>query len=459
MKQKEALDILKLGYNVFLTGAPGSGKTHVLRAYISYLKEKGIEVGITAPTGIAANHLGGITLHSWSGIGIHEDLSESMLARLQKRAYLVRRIRRTKVLIIDEVSMVSSTMLDSVDTICRTIHNNNKPFGGIQVVISGDFFQLPPVTNDGARKELVFQTKIWRELDLKVCYLSTQYRQVDETFLTILNEIRNNSISSDSIKKLSSRLYSPLEEYPVLPRLYTHNDNVDTINDHELSQLPGPTYQYVMTSTGSDRLIDALKKSALASEIIRLKIGAMVMFVKNNKKRGYVNGSLGWVVGFGKKNYPMVRLYSGKVITALPETWTIEEEGRVRARLKQVPLKLSWAMTIHKSQGMNLDAAEIDLGRPFAAGMGYVALSRVRNLDGVRLLGLNRKALEVPHSILKLDARLKQKSLETSQYLKNLDWLPKQSQQMVFSRRLRTKKRVGSLARTQLALPMFEDYQ
>ncbi|KKR39213.1 MAG: AAA ATPase [Parcubacteria group bacterium GW2011_GWF2_40_10] len=155
MKQKDALKILKAGKNVYLTGAAGSGKTHVLNEYISYLKNRGARAAVTASTGIAATHIGGVTIHSWSGAGIKDDLNDEDIERLIQKEYLYKKFEKTKVLIIDEVSMLSSRLFDSVERVCRAMKRSEEPFGGMQVVLSGDFFQLPPITKEGGNADFI----------------------------------------------------------------------------------------------------------------------------------------------------------------------------------------------------------------------------------------------------------------------------------------------------------------
>ena len=298
MTQIEALELLKLGYNVYLTGSAGSGKTHVLNQYIHFVKKQGGVVGITASTGVAATQLNGLTLNSWAGIGIKQHLSDREIEELLKRTYLRTRIAETNVLIIDEISMLPAHTLDLVDQMCRAVKNNDEAFGGIQVVLCGDFFQLPPVTKEAPPK-FVYRSKVWRELGLRVCYLKREYRQSDQEFLTILQEIRRNRVSNNSIKRLAGRLYQPLDT--VSTRLYTHNTNVDAINQQELNKLPGALFTFHMETSGNERLAEVMRKNSLAPAELRLKQGAQVMFVKNNFDKGYVNGTLGKVGDFDDK--------------------------------------------------------------------------------------------------------------------------------------------------------------
>ena len=198
MRQKEALDILKLGKNVYLTGAAGSGKTHVLNEYISYLHKHRVPVGITASTGVAATHIGGTTIHSWAGIGIDSELSDYDIEKLTKKAYLKKRIMGVHVLIIDEVSMLDAERLDLVDRVCRMFREPFVPFGGLQVVLSGDLFQLPPISRAGEEDiEFVDASRAWNDLDLHVCYLNEQHRQGDTAYLSVLNAIRDQKVTEE----------------------------------------------------------------------------------------------------------------------------------------------------------------------------------------------------------------------------------------------------------------------
>src|SRR3989344_2160833 len=213
MTQKEALDILKTGRSVFLTGAAGSGKTYVLREYIEYLKELDANIGITASTGIAATHMGGITIYSRSGIGIKDHLSKSEIQEIAEKKHVVKKIAKTSVLIIDEISMLHHFRLDFIDKIIRTIKNSQEPFGGMQVIFCGDFFQLSPVSKFGEPESLfVYHSETWKNLGLKICYLSEQHRQNDSEFLEVLNTIRENRVSEKTKSILQTR-FSPKSDF------------------------------------------------------------------------------------------------------------------------------------------------------------------------------------------------------------------------------------------------------
>lgn len=409
MNQKTAFEILKRGRNVFLTGAAGSGKTHLLNQYIRHLKSQNIGVAVTASTGIAATHMGGITIHSWCGMGIKDKITEQDLRKLSRNYRVQRRMDKTRVLIIDEISMLHARQLDNADQICRHMKSEPfLPFGGLQVVLCGDFFQLPPVQrNRDEKAKFAFESNAWRKSDIQICYLDEQYRQKDRQILDLLNDIRGADISEKTWKIVLSCENQEIAGDIKPIRLFTHNIDVDLVNSAELQKIKERPMGYAMRSDGNKKMIELLKQGCLAPEKLVLKKGARVIFVKNNLDEGYVNGTVGEVVGFDYENkFPVVRTTKGKKIIASPAMWEIEENNKVLARIKQIPLRLAWAITVHKSQGMSLDAAEIDLGKSFEYGMGYVALSRVRTLGGIKLLGINEMALAINEEIYELDKEL-----------------------------------------------------
>ena len=432
MKQSTALDILKLGNNVFLTGPAGSGKTYLLNQYIQYLKDKKIAVAVTASTGIASTHMNGQTIHSWSGMGIKDVFTEADFSNLNKRSFYKRRIKKAKVLIIDEISMLHSHQLDIVSSICKRFKDPFFPFGGLQVILCGDFFQLPPVAEYGTKARFVNESRAWQEMNPMVCYLEEQHRQEDEQMLKILGDIRSRACDTDTMGLILSRENKTIKSNIVATQLYTHNVNADAINDFELGKIKEEPKIFKMTSTGVDNLVDTLKRGCLASETLVLKKGAVVMFVKNNFEKGFVNGTLGKVVDFGEGGLPIVKTLKGKTITAVPEKWSIEENDVPLASVTQVPLRLAWAITVHKSQGMTLDAVEMDLSKSFEHGMGYVALSRVRSLDGIKLLGINEMALEVNPAVCDLDKELETISDVNSEEVSSMDRLEKKKKQKKF---------------------------
>ena len=406
MTQDEALAILKTGLNVFLTGEPGSGKTHTINRYVEWLRERGVEPAVTASTGIAATHINGMTIHSWSGIGIKRDVNDYDIEMIQSREKTAKRIIDTKVLIIDEISMLDAATLASVDNVLRTLRRRpmmaEQPFGGLQIIFVGDFFQLPPVqshvrptrSNMGTQEGFfAFEASAWQEANPIICYLSEQHRQEDGDFLDLLSAMRRGAITPQHRTRIKSRI-GIVPKNSVATRLYTHNENVDRINQESLAKVEGERRIYEMTSRGARALVESLKNNCLSPETLELKVGASVMFTRNNFDSGYVNGTLGTVIDFSALGLPLVQTKHG-TMTAEAETWEVMDGNRVLASISQIPLRLAWAITVHKSQGMSLDAAIIDLSQAFEYGQGYVALSRVRTLAGLYLEGFNERALEM----------------------------------------------------------------
>jgi len=416
VNQEQALAVLKSGANVFLTGSAGTGKTYVLNKYIQYLKARKVPVSITASTGIAATHLQGTTIHAWSGIGIKDSLSLRNLRDLRQKKYLKKHIEKTKVLIIDEISMLHKKQFDLVNEVLQFFRENEKAFGGIQVVLCGDFFQLPPIGSSGEtnRDKFSFMSQSWLNANLSICYLTDQFRHTDSELNDVLNEIRKGSVTERSIGLLQSSKELMDAEEPT--RLYTHNMDVDRINTAHITEIKGRKKIFKAKVKGNLKLAETVKRSIMAPETLELKKDAKVMFVKNNYEKGYLNGSLGKVVRYNDEGYPVIQLNNGYEITAEPEDWRIEDEtGKLLVSYAQVPLRLAWAITVHKSQGMTLDSAVMDLSKTFEKGQGYVALSRVKSLDGLQLIGFNTTALEVDGLALKADLRFQELSNETEE--------------------------------------------
>ena len=454
MTQDEALTILKTGANVFLTGEPGSGKTHTINTYVAYLHSCGVEPSITASTGIAATHIGGMTIHSWSGLGVLNQLTPYDLDTISSNRKVMERVGNAKVLIIDEISMLSAQLLVFIDAVCREVRKGmphaEDPFGGLQTILVGDFFQLPPVVSNlecrtssfghsrgggnpdsddvptpdfnsgilpsppfqggdrrgGSHSNFAFISPAWRKAAPLVCYLSEQHRQDDPAFLEFLGAVRRGKVEERHRALLRTRYAKSAHES--ITKLYSHNADVDHINTAELSKLSGQPKVFVMTGSGPDPLVLALKRGCLSPEVLSLKIGARVMFTKNDVAGRFVNGTIGTITEFAKETgTPVVKTDFGRTLLAEPLEWNIQDGGRILARISQVPLRLAWAITVHKSQGMSLDAAHMDLSDAFEYGQGYVALSRIRTLKGLSLAGLNARALEVHPLIREQDTHFR----------------------------------------------------
>lgn len=423
MNQSQALEILKSGANVFLTGEPGSGKTYVVNKYVEYLRSHDIAPAITASTGIAATHIGGMTIHSWSGIGIKSRLSKGELKNIAGNDYVDKRISAAKVLIIDEISMLPPETLLNIEAICREVKGNARPFGGLQIVLVGDFFQLPPVVKksydefsqdnllDEIPMRFAYDSPVWQAAEFVTCYLGEQYRQDDGELSSILTKIRQNSFDQLSLDIIKQRKIESHQAPESAPKLYSHNLDVDRINDEMLAKIPSKASHFPMLTSGRRTLVETMKKGCLSPENLFLKIGAAVMFTKNNQKEHFVNGTLGTVCGFDdESDLPVVKTRDGRRITVSPADWTVEENGAVKGRLTQLPLRLAWAITVHKSQGISLDEAVIDLSRVFEFGQGYVAISRVRRLTGLHILGWNTKAFQVDPEVSARDEKFRSES-------------------------------------------------
>ena len=426
MKQETALKLMKAGENVFLTGSAGAGKTYTLNQYINYLKVRKVPVAITASTGIAATHMNGMTIHTWAGIGIKDTLSDDDLKRMKERKYLKEHLENAQVLIIDEISMLHAKQLNLVNQVLKYFKESDEAFGGIQVIAAGDFFQLPPVGKNGEqnRDKFCFMSNAWVEAKFRVCYLTEQHRQDDSALNDILNAIRAQDIQQQHIQALNETRDQDIGE--TFTRLYTHNMDVDSINFQHLNAIDGTDHQFVAVTDGNEKLIETLKSSVRAPDELTLKKHAKVMFVKNNFDMGYINGSLGEVIGFEEDDelgmLPKVKMTDGTTLLVAPETWSVDNEGgKTIASLQQVPLRLAWAITIHKSQGMTLEAAEINLSHTFEKGQGYVALSRLKSITGLRLLGFNDQALELDSLAIKADRRFQELSNEAIEHYLEAD--------------------------------------
>lgn len=299
MRQTEALAILNAGANVFLTGAPGAGKTYVLNEFIRQARADGASVAVTASTGIASTHINGQTIHSWSGVGVATALSASLLKLIKSRRK--RKIQATDILVIDEVSMLHAWLFDMVDQVCREVRRDPRPFGGIQVVLSGDFFQLPPVSVSGRNRDLIAPTPefiasreryarvglnpegfiteslVWPELNPVICYLTEQHRQDTGELLTVLTDIREGDVTQSDRDVLVTRLGKLPEPGQVAVHLFPVNRQADNLNDMRLNQIMLDPHEFHAETAGPANLVDRLKKNMLAPERLILKEGAAVM--------------------------------------------------------------------------------------------------------------------------------------------------------------------------------------
>lgn len=408
MTQQKALEILKTGVNVFLTGEPGAGKTYTVNQFIEWCHENNKRVAVTASTGIAATHINGTTIHSFCAMGIKDTILPSDLSGIMSKDYAVDQMNNADVLIIDEISMLAAHQIDNIDMILRKVRGNGfEPFGGLQVIFVGDFYQLPPVPsrNPAIVTKFAFEALAWKDANLTICYLTEQHRQSDTVFLDLLSSIRNGTINEGHI----GTVMACRENEKQSTVLFTHNFDVDRMNVEELAKVKGDERIFKMMDSGTGYVVDLLKKQCMSPEILKLKVGAVVMFTRNNFEAGYVNGTLGKVTGYDEDTgMPVVQTWDGQTITAQYAEWSVDDTHHW---ISQVPLRLAWAITVHKSQGMSLDGATIDLGKCFEAGQGYVALSRVRQLSGIHLKGLSKMAFKVHAAVVEKDKEFRSLSL------------------------------------------------
>ncbi len=380
---------LDSGRNVFLTGMAGTGKSTLLRGLI---EERGDVVTITAATGIAALNVGGITVHRWSGmlLGPRADQSDAeYFKQLQKdHRFSVRagfdRVRDCEVLVIDEISMLSGRTLQFLDFLCRALRRRDEPFGGIQIVATGDFLQLPPVRkNPAVPYDWAFLTKAWRDAAFAVIHLTKIHRQDEPDFTQALSAFRQGEIRGSDAATLHRRVVT----FPDgnITRLYTHNVQVDKWNAYRLAELEGESRIFDAKLTGPEDQQQFLIKNLLTPQQLELKCGARVMFTVNSAEGGFVNGQTGIVLSWGSHHIVVGSV--GREIPVAPFQWRYDERDPRSATFAQFPLRLSYALTIHKSQGLTLDSAYVDVRAAREPGQAYVALSRVRTLAGLHLKG------------------------------------------------------------------------
>ena len=379
--------LVQQGRNVLLTGQAGTGKSTLLRNEIDADDE---EVAITASTGIAALNIGGSTLHRWSGMMLgpkrgedpRDHLRELMRDKRQSVRAGMDRIRACRMLVLDEVSMLSGITLEFFDLLCRTVRRDDAPFGGIQVIATGDYLQLPPVRiNPSEPYDWAFQTEAWQRANFAVIYLTKVHRQDEPQFLAALGEFRQGRLNAENSALLASRVvHFPNAD---TPRLFTHNTQVDKWNAYRLSCIGGTEVVYQARTNGPDHQIQFLRNNLLTPEHLVLKPGARVMFTVNKPDLGFVNGQTGTVILCGREE--VLVDCNGLPIRVAPYEWRFDSRDKHSATFVQIPLRLAFSLTIHKAQGLTLDSAYIDVRAAREPGQAYVALSRVRTLAGLNL--------------------------------------------------------------------------
>jgi ATP-dependent DNA helicase PIF1 len=423
--QQSAFNAIMEGKSIFLTGPGGTGKSFLIKEVYDKLSSPSHSVSLTAMTGCAALllHSKAKTLHSWSGIGLGTDVVPLLVGKIKKSRRTLLRWMKTDTLVIDEVSMMTPELFEKLEEIARKIRRDERPFGGLQLIMVGDFFQLPPVSK--GETAFVFESPLWTSMGLTTHALTEIVRQKNPEFQAILNEARTGSLTKASLKVLRRRMdldYKSLEIQPSM--LFTRRGEVDSINATHLKKLQTEKKTYKATTTFNpitqtrgftktspevEAAVQALDKVASYSVELTLAVGAQVMLL-NNKTNGLVNGSRGVVVGFERPPnnedlsgakvqakdqdtlFPLVKFKNGTQLIEYHD-WELQEFPGVKRQ--QIPLKLAYAITIHKAQGATLDCALIDVGgRTFEYGQAYTALSRVKDMESLYIHDLAPEAFK-----------------------------------------------------------------
>ncbi len=389
------IDRFKKGQNLFITGQAGVGKTYLLNSFLDWLEEGKYHYGLAGSTGVAAINIGGTTLHRMFGINRANSIEEFEKLIKFEPYIKVNHKRKMKelincdVIIIDEISMVGSKLLELLDYVLRKACKNNKAFGGKQVVFSGDFLQLPPV-----RDSYAFESLVWKEMKFVMIHLTQVHRQSDKHFIDILTKLRVGECDDEVWEFINERITD--EEVDLsATKLYSKNISVDLENETMLDSIDGEERVYVAKTSGNTSDIDLLKKNINAIEHMKLKKGVKVMTLANSEDLTYVNGSVGVVTKLSD-SYVIVKFENGIEEVIEPWTWNIlNNEGEETASYTQLPLRLAYAITIHKSQGMSIDGELfIDCKGISSPGQFYVAISRVRDWKKLKIVNFDQKYIK-----------------------------------------------------------------
>lgn len=405
------------GDNIFITGPGGCGKTYLIKEIVKHGKKNQKKIHVCALTGCAAVLLecNARTLHSWSGIGLASDTIEKIVERVVRNVKKKQNWLYVEVLIIDEVSMLSLKLFKILDLIGRKVKKNDKPFGGIQLIFSGDFYQLPPIGNeeDFESTNFCFEAENWEQIFGIPCFLNTNFRQKDLVYNKILNQIRIGKIYSSSCKKLISCINKNTDKEMAPPViLLPKRNDVDLINKTEYNKISEKEYEFKISLFNNlcekenckpdekEFELQYLQNNSSAENNLKLKIGTKVMCIANidmESEKPIVNGSQGIIVDF-ENNLPKVKFNNGAVRIINKHLWLSEKINSVG--ISQIPLIYAWAITIHKSQGLTLENAFIDAGSNiFEAGQTYVALSRLVSLDGLFLKNFDPSKIKINRKV------------------------------------------------------------
>lgn len=411
-EQAAAFAAVQTGKNLFLTGPAGSGKSFLIRRIVEWCDATKRTIAVTALTGCAALLLGNKakTLHSWAGIGLGRGTADALAATINKNPHAKRRWKRTETLIVDEVSMMTPELFEKLDAIGKRVRNSTKPWGGIQLILCGDYFQLPPVVKGISGEtagpgRFAFESPVWAASALTPVVLNKIERQTDETFQKLLNECRIGMPSAETITLLKSRQGLDWKSRTIKPTLlFSRNADVDTINEKNIAALKKTLYTFDATTSivrnpeypdipipmGEDleRIVAKLDNDANYAPHLELCVGAQVMLLFNkDAEAGLVNGSRGVIIEFSTDGFPVVQFLHGEPTKISLHDYESNECPHVTRQ--QLPLRVAYALTIHKSQGATLDCALVDIGNStFEYGQAYVALSRVRDLESLYIHNL-----------------------------------------------------------------------
>jgi ATP-dependent DNA helicase PIF1 len=398
--QRSAFEVLKGPGNVFVTGIAGSGKSFLIQHYLRDQDRK--ECPVLASTGAAAILVGGRTFHSFFGLGIMQGGLEATIERAVSNKRVVRRLKKTKALIIDEVSMLSGTTIRAAEAIAREARGSELPWGGLKIIAVGDFAQLPPVTQSGAR-DWAFLDSSWERSALHSVMLRTPVRTRDERFLRILNSVRNGQVDPTVAAYLDARVVdATTSENFEGTRLFPLRDTVERFNLTRLEAVKGPLHEFVTEYFGDEKSTNDLRKSAPIPDVLRLKAGALVMLRQNDPMQRWVNGTLAQVesIDSAQGKLRVILLDGGSVAEIERATFNLlDAEGTEIASARNFPVNLAYATTIHKSQGMTLDRVLVDLRNLWEPGQAYVAMSRVKTGAGLSLTGWTRSSIRMDGAV------------------------------------------------------------
>ena len=392
-EQKAVMDAVDMGQNILITGAAGTGKSFLLKALMAKYRTR---LSVCATTGIVAVQVGGSTLHSWAGLGLGKGTPGEIAGRIKENMKALGNIQMATRLAIDEISMMSASLFTKVDKVFRIIRKCDRPFGGIQLICIGDYCQLPPVLKDSEDQDdgFCFQSPSWVEADIKLAFLTQAFRQADPRFAEALNSIRLGEVTPLVSEILNSRYKQKDEGSEIEPVVvYTHNADVDDYNMERLVKLEGEEKRFKARDDGRPWAVKQLEANCLAATEIVLRVGAQVMLLCNlDTGAGLANGSLGVVTGYSLGGV-MVRFLNGETRLVERNKWEIMDSGRIAATREQIPLRLAWAITSHKCQGMTLDKIRVHLAKCWEYGQAYVALSRVKTAAGLFIESGNKKVI------------------------------------------------------------------